>query len=1215
MCYNVKVNGGLFYFPAVLLYCLQEKYRKGPSTLLKELLQFWPNDDSFNLIAAGINSSSNYSTNATGLDGGARAYFMAALAAFADRKTVIITPDLARAEKTYSALESFLPGEVNMLQPREFFLSPEVVTRSDEQQRQRLRYMNWTNGEANGIYVGPASAFISKALPPEIWKSLIIKISIGKRFDRQELIDKLIKRGYQRSTLAEKPGQFSARGDIVDIYSPGLSEPIRLELFDDLVESLRSYDPETQRTTGKLTEAEVAPSRELIINEDLYQKGAELIVKKLEKALSGLRRRGESDAAVKLSQTVTRHLERLKEPEGLDLLSFYLPFFYGSGSSLLDYLNPDCLVIMEEPADIAEKGRLLGKEIADFNTGSIADGELLGSGESLYWREEEFTEHIACPIVGCALLASSGGLFQAHSSQSFNTKAAPVYHGRFDLLQKDYQQWQHEGYNMYLLAATEERARGLKLMLREQQVGPGAVSGAANQAKESDYSGMITITGSLEEGFVIPGLKIALIAEQNLVPHRKKKRRYPREEGVRLSDYRDLADGDYVVHEHHGIGLYQGLHTLEVGGVKRDYLLLKYRGTDKLYLPIDQVGLIQKYSGGDGPSPRLHSLGGGEWQRLKSRINRSVEELARELLSLYAARKAVQGYSFGPDQPWQQDFEANFPYEETPDQQNAIAAVKADLEKSHPMDRLICGDVGYGKTEVAMRAAFKVVMEGKQVAILVPTTVLAQQHYRTFSERFAGFPVKVAQLSRFVPAGRQKEIIKEVAAGKIDIVIGTHRLLSKDVRFHDLGLLVLDEEQRFGVKQKEKMRQMRLEVDTLAMTATPIPRTLHMSLAGARDLSIIDTPPENRYPVQTYVMEYSEQLVAEAVQRELNRQGQVFIVYNRVETINAFSEKIQKLFPDVDIAVGHGQLPERVLERVMSDFQGGLYQILISSTIIESGLDIPNVNTLIVCEADRFGLAQLYQIRGRVGRSSRLAYAYLTYRKDKIVSETARKRLRAIKEFTELGSGFKIALRDLEIRGAGNILGAEQHGFIAAVGFDLYVKLLDQTVAELKNEKREVKVNPRLELEISAYLPASYINAQDQKIDFYQRIYNAFSQEGLKEIEEELVDRYASPPQPVQALLHAARIRILARDLDIEIIRQHKNTLVIQFVRGASPDRDLLKAAELPKSARIKVTSRQPLMLEIKLPLHQVMALDELAGFISSLPPSGPVAAGSNRIP
>ncbi len=1183
--------------------------------MLKELLQIWPNDDSFNLIAAGINSSNQYAATATGLDGSARVYFMAALAAYTGRKTVIITPDLARAEKTYSALESFLPGDVNMLQPREFFLSPEVVTRSDEQQRQRLRYINWATGGTNGIYVGPASAFISKALPPEIWKSLIIKIGVGQRYDRQELIDKLFERGYERSTLAEKPGQFSARGDIVDIYSPGLAEPIRLELFDDQIDSLRRYDPETQRTTGKLIDAAIAPSRELIITEDLYQKGKELIVKKLEKALSGLRRRGASDAAVKLNQTVIRHLERLKEPEGLDLLSFYLPFFYGAGSSLLDYLGPDCLVIMEEPADIAEKGKLLGQEIAEFNTGSIVDGELLGSGENLYWREEEFIARISCPLVGCALLAGSGGIFQAQSSYSFDTKDAPVYHGRFDLLQKDYLRWQHEGYRVHLLAATEERARGLKLLLREQQDGPVVGSGGANLVKDSDYSGLKTIAGSLEEGFVVPGLRIVLIAEQNLVPHRKKKRRYSREEGVRLSDYRDLASGDYVVHEHHGIGLYQGLHTLEVGGVKRDYLLLKYRGTDKLYLPIDQVGLIQKYSGGDGPSPRLHSLGGGEWQRLKNRVNRSVEELARELLALYAARKTVEGYSFALDHPWQQDFELNFPFEETPDQQNAIAAVKADLEKSHPMDRLICGDVGYGKTEVAMRAAFKVVMEGKQVAILVPTTVLAQQHYRTFSERFDGFPVKVAQLSRFVPAARQKEIIKEIAAGKIDIIIGTHRLLSKDIRFHDLGLLVLDEEQRFGVKQKEKMRQMRLEVDTLAMTATPIPRTLHLSLAGARDLSIIDTPPENRYPVQTYVMEYSEQLVAEAVQRELNRQGQVFIVYNRVERIDAFAEKIQKLFPDADIAVGHGQLPERVLERVMSDFQDGLHQILVSSTIIESGLDIPNVNTLIVCEADRFGLAQLYQIRGRVGRSSRLAYAYLTYRKDKIVSETARKRLRAIKEFTELGSGFKIALRDLEIRGAGNILGAEQHGFIAAVGFDLYIKLLDQAVAELKNEKHEVKINPRLELEISAYLPASYINAQDQKIDFYQRIYSASSNAGLKEIEEELIDRYASPPQPVQALLHAAQIRILARELDLEIIRQHKNTLVLQFVHGVSPDRDLLKAAALPKNARMKIVSRQPLILEVKLPLHQVMTLSELAGFISSLLPVGAEDAGSNRTP
>ncbi len=656
------------------------------------------------------------------------------------------------------------------------------------------------------------------------------------------------------------------------------------------------------------------------------------------------------------------------------------------------------------------------------------------------------------------------------------------------------------------------------------------------------------------------------------------------------------------MHEQHGIGQYQGLHTLEVGGIKRDYLHLKYRGTDKLYLPIDQVGLIQKYSGGDGPAPRLHSLGGAEWQRLKTKVNRSVEELAGELLALYAARQAVQGFAFSQDHPWQQEFESNFPFEETPDQIKAIADVKADLEASFPMDRLICGDVGYGKTEVAMRAAFKVIMEGKQVAVLVPTTVLAQQHFRTFRERFEGFPVNIAQLSRFVSPAEQKKTIEDVARGKIDLVIGTHRLLSRDVHFHDLGLLVVDEEQRFGVKQKEKMKQMRLEVDTLAMTATPIPRTLHLSLAGARDLSIIDTPPEDRYPVQTYVVEYSENLVREAVQRELNRKGQVFIVYNRVNRINSFAEKIEKLFPGVEIAVGHGQMPERRLEQVMIGFQEKQYQVLISSTIIESGLDIPNVNTLIVCEADRFGLAQLYQIRGRVGRSNRLAYAYLTYRKDKIISETARKRLRAIREFTELGSGFKIALRDLEIRGAGNILGAEQHGFIAQVGFDLYVKLLDQAVAELKNEKREEKPVVKIELEANAFIPSSYINAQDQKIDLYQRIYRSSTAGELQDLEAEMTDRYATPPQPVRTLLKIAGLRVAAASLKISQIRQVHGSLVVQFSASSPVDADLISQIDfLPEGCQLKISSAEPLIMKIRSLSDDLPELDQVHAFLEEI--------------
>jgi transcription-repair coupling factor (superfamily II helicase) len=1191
-------RGDLFTFPLSFGVLHLRSACQEAFLLLKNLLDLWAENISFSFLASNLNKKSGYRTALTGFDGSARAFFMAALARLSGRPAVVITSDPARAEKVYSEINAFLPGEVRILPSRELFVNPDIISRSEEYQQQRLRFISWLHRNEGGVYVAPVAAFLSRALPPDLWKSQIIELYPGLRLDRQDLISGLVERAYERVNLVENRGQFSARGDIIDIYPPSLEEPVRLGLFDDIVESVRHFDPLSQRTTVKLRRAEIAPACELVLPAEIYAPGEKEITGRLNRALSRMRRRGENETAARLKQQVGRHLERLAEPGGLDLLSGYFPFFYGDGSTLLDYLNSETLIVVEEPSMVAEKSRDLQREIEEYYTGSVTEGELLGTKQGLLWTGEEIFSRSSNPLVSCALFTGSAGLFSVEETAHFETKAAPAYHGQWDLFKNDYIKWAEEDYRIFLLAETEQRGKGLKAMIAGQLGEPAADDRDAFQ-ESMDTAGIIS--GALEEGFIIPELKLAVVTEQNLLPRRKKKRKLSRREGIRLSDYRELAIGDYVVHEQHGVGKYQGISTLDPGGIKRDYLLLKYRGTDKLYIPVEQVGMIQKYSGGEGPAPRLHSLGGGEWQRIKNRVNHSVEELARELLSLYAARQAVKGYSFGPDSPWQQEFEANFPFEETPDQERAIADVKADMEKSHPMDRLICGDVGYGKTEVAMRAAFKAVMEGKQAVILVPTTVLSQQHFRTFSERFEGFPVKVAQLSRFVPAARQKEIVKEIAAGKIDIVIGTHRILSKDVRFHDLGLLVVDEEQRFGVRQKEKMKRLRLEVDTLAMTATPIPRTLHLSLAGARDLSIIDTPPEDRYPVQTYVMEYSEELVREAVQRELNRQGQVFIVFNRVERINAFAAGIEKLFPDAGIAVGHGQMPEAALEKVMIDFQDGRYQILVSSTIIESGLDIPNVNTLIVCDADRFGLAQLYQIRGRVGRSNRLAYAYLTYRKDKIVSETAQKRLRAIKEFTELGSGFKIALRDLEIRGAGNILGAEQHGFITAVGFDLYVKLLDQAVAELKNEKDEAGVSTRLEVQVSAYLPSSYITAQDQKVDIYQRIYNSSSGEELDEIREELIDRYGSPPAPVEALLQVAQLRISASRLGIELIQQQKGLITLHFhVNSAFVPGSLKKTASMSEGT-VTVSRERPYRIKLKTAGRPASPLTELSGIISEL--------------
>jgi len=1178
--------------------------------LLKFLIDLWVKNDKFIKVSDAVSADRKNIITVNGLDGSALNYFIAGLTNYCRRPALIVVSDVAHAEKTYSELQSFFPDQVNLLRPRDLFINTDALSRSDEHQQSRLGFLEWLHSGKSGIYVAPVAALVSKSLPPAIWHDFIINLQIGMNCDREDLLNNLVQRGYERVVLTESRGHFSARGDIIDIFPPGRNKPVRIELFDDIIESIRHYDPQSQRSTDQLQKISILPARELLLTENIRRSGNKVIERYLDRVLFKLRKRGEKDLVSKLKRQVSRHLERLANPEGLDFLSSYFPFFYGAGSSLLDYMSSDYLVFIAEPENIAEKISSLHSEFEDYSSSALIEGDLLIPEKELLWKEEELFSHLRCPLVALALLPGMGEFFKTFESINIDAKSAPFYHGKWDLFKNDYQDWISKGYSVYFLAESKERANSLLDLTAAEDV---STDKYINTYKSEGFIKPQVITGSLEQGIIIPELQLAIITERNLLPVRKKKRRLKHGDGIRLSDYRELASGDYVVHEQHGIGKYLGLNTLEVSGSNRDYLVLKYRGTDKLYIPVDQVGLIQKYSGGDGPVPRLHSLGGNEWQRLKSKVNRSVEKLARELLALYAARKAVEGYSFGPEHPWQKEFEAHFPFEETPDQLKTVRDVKSDMEKNHPMDRLVCGDVGYGKTEVAMRAAFKAVMEGKQVAVLVPTTVLAQQHFRTFSERFEKFPVNVFQLSRFVSASNQKEIIKALEAGKVDIVIGTHRLLSRDVRFYDLGLLVIDEEQRFGVRQKEKIKQLRLEVDTLAMTATPIPRTLHLSLAGARDFSIIDTPPEDRYPVQTYVLEYSENLVRDAVQRELSRGGQVFIVFNRVERIDSFANKIQNLFPKASVAVGHGQLPEASLERIMADFQEGKYQILVSTTIIESGLDIPNVNTLIIDEADRFGLAQLYQIRGRVGRSSRLAYAYLTYRKDKLLSETAKKRLKAIKEFTELGSGFKVALRDLEIRGAGNILGTEQHGFIAAVGFDLYVRLLDRAVAELKNKKHEQKIEPRFELKINAHLPSAYISAQEQKVEIYQRVYNSSAEE-LSEIEDELKDRFGAPPQPVKNLLKVAGLRLNAAGLGIELIAQKQNDLTIQFARGSEVDPEGLKKQISSANYRVTLTSRKPAALKIKGLGKSVDLLEELNRLLKELYAySGNSAVASGR--
>ena len=1165
--------------------------------LFYEFLKEWPRDRSFSGLLKMLSAGAGCRAAVTGLDGSSRAFFLAGLVAESSRPVLVVAPDTARAEKIYEELLAFLPpGPVNLLPARELFMTPDLLTRSMEQRQQRLSFMEWLPRGEKGVYVGPFTALISRVLPPDEWRSLQVMLRVGEQVDRELLLERLIETGYERVPLIEGRGQCSARGEIIDIYPPGWDLPLRVELFDRTIESLRLFDPATQRSTEHLRQTAVLPAYELVLPRTLYLEGERRIQREMERVFSGLQRQGEDETAAKLKTNTGRHLERLAEPGGLDLLYSYFTYFYGDGASLLDYLSSEFITVIDEPAAVLEQAAGLRRDLMEHHGTAFARGELLPGRLGYFWEIRELLSRNPGPIIALTLFPSSSGSLEITGEIPVEGKGMAHYHGQWPMLQADFQEWAAAGYRVVFAAAKPERARGLQQLLREK----GFSVGIDSKQPWNPGEGRMTVAG-LDEGFQIPSLRLAVITEHNLLPRRRKRRRLAQQEGIRLRDYRELAVGDYVVHEQHGIGKYMGLSALEIGGIRRDYLLVHYRGTDKLYIPVEQIELIQKYIGAEGKTPRLHSLGSGEWQRVKSRVKESVQQMARELLALYASREMAPGYSFGPDHPWQLEFESRFPYEETPDQLQAIAEVKADLEKEHPMDRLICGDVGYGKTEVALRAAFKVVMEGKQAAMLVPTTVLAQQHFRTFSERYADFPFRVAQLSRFISPAAQKEILEDLARGKIDIIIGTHRLLSDDIKFHDLGLLIIDEEQRFGVRHKEKLKRLRLSVDVLAMTATPIPRTMHLSLVGARDLSVIETPPENRYPVQTFVAEYSDHLVREAIQRELNRSGQVYFVFNRIAGINAVAKKIQGMFPGTAVTVGHGRMSESSLEQIMSEFIEGKYRILVSTTIIEAGLDIPNVNTLLVYDADQFGLAQLYQLRGRVGRSHRLAYAYLTYRREKIITENAKKRLQAIKEFTELGSGFKVALRDLEIRGAGNILGAEQHGFMVEIGFDLYCRLLEEAVAKIKNvPPKQEEPQPRLDLKLNAYLPSSYIINQDQKIDFYQRIYTLSSGEELREVEEEMRDRYGAPPPPVKNLLAAASLRLLARQLGIASLQQQDGAVEIRFDPGQKFDQARLHPAAGRAQGRVTFSAGPSLRIKFKAETRETM-LPDLLSFLKEL--------------
>ncbi|MBT9135520.1 MAG: Transcription-repair-coupling factor [Firmicutes bacterium] len=1065
---------------------------------------------------------------------------------------LVVASSTAHAGQWMVQLQSMFGEEEVAYFPPEEVLLYGVLAQGPELSGQRLALMaSLVAGKVPKAIVTTWDALLIRMVPPVVFKEHTLRLAEGQALKLADFVLMLHTAGYERVELVESMGQFAVRGGLVDVFPLVAEEPVRIEFFGDDIDSLRSYDLTTQRSISRQKSVLVPPAREAFWPEKAVGPGVE----RLTQILENIVRRLEPERGVMLRKNIGHDLERLKEGHLFPGRGKYLSFFIEHCATLLDYLPTETLAILDEPSRLLEKAEGCQKDLEEQYKALLIAGQLLPTQHRVFSSDTEVMARLEkFRTFMMATLPKRPARLRVDGQVTVLQKAIPNYFGQLSLLSKDVKRLAASGYRILAVAPTANRQAEIINALMAEDIAAQPWSIDAELPPPGTFS---VVVGTLTEGVELPEIKLYLLAEDNLSGKSKLRKRRPVRaagEGARLTSHRDLAVGDFVVHLHHGIGKYIGVRTMEIAGTQRDYIEIHYNAADKLYVPADQLHLVQKYVGGEGKEPKLHALGGTDWAKTRAKVRESVEKMAEELLALYAKRASLVGYAAGPDKPWQLEMEGNFAYVETADQLRSIEEVKKDMESPEVMERLLCGDVGYGKTEVAVRAAFKAVMEGKQVAVLVPTTILAQQHYHTFRERFAGFPIEVALLNRFRSAEDNRETAKRISAGIVDVAIGTHRLFNADVRFKDLGLLVIDEEQRFGVQHKEKIKMVRHNVDVLSLSATPIPRTLHMAMVGLRDVSVIETPPEDRYPVQTYVIEHDSYAIKHAILREIERGGQVYYVHNRVRTIKSVASYLQVLLPEARIAVGHGQMAEETLERIFLDFLEGEYDILLSTTIVESGLDIANVNTIVVEDADKLGLAQLYQLRGRVGRSNRVGYAYFTYRPDKTLTEVAEKRLSALREFTQLGAGFKIALRDLEIRGAGNILGPEQHGFVASVGFDLYCQLLEEAVRTLKGEKVAKPIECEIKLPVDAYFPSRYIRDSQQKVEMYKKAASARHEAEIIDILDELVDRYGDLPEPVENLLLIARLKILAGKLGCTLVTTTDKGMLLKLDAEAALD-------------------------------------------------------------
>lgn len=1063
---------------------------------------------------------------------------------------IIVSFNETKARELYENLKYYIP-DVLYYPPKDFiFYNADISGNSTVAERIKV-IQAIKNKRATIVTTG--SGLMDKLIPYKTMSDESFTIDMTSIIELDALTIKLVSMGFTRVEEVSGPGEFSIRGSIIDVFPLTSDIPYRIDLFDNEVDSIKTFDLESQRAIENVDSVNLLPASEYVLSEDNIAAGITAIKKDLDAYEQGLRKDMKTEAAHRISTITNDFISQLEISKDFVSLDSYIEYFYKETSSLIEYLGDSAIYYIDETPRVKEHMDAVFTEFKESMILRLEQGYLLPKQtDMLYTPDTIYAVLNQKKVIHFTALDQKLKAFNIKDTFSISMRNISSFNKNIEILIKDLKKYKKNGYKVLIVSPSKTRGMRFCDSLNNDY----DINSFYSAKKDTPLKpGEIMVSyGNLHAGYEFPEIKFAVISESDIFGAKKPKKKHKKSSysGEKIASFSSLSIGDYVVHESHGVGIYKGIEKMIIDKIEKDYIKIEYDKGNNLYIPTTSLDMIQKFAGSEARRPKLNKLGSKEWNTTKTRVKSAVRDIAADLVKLYAKRQGKNGYQFSPDTLWQKEFEEMFPYDETSDQLSAIEDTKKDMESTKIMDRLICGDVGYGKTEIAIRAAFKAVQDGKQVVILAPTTILAGQHYNNFVGRMKDYPIVVELLSRFKSPAAQKKTIEEISRGMVDIVIGTHRVLSKDINFPKLGLLIIDEEQRFGVAHKEKLKQLKENVDVLALSATPIPRTLHMSLVGIRDMSVLEEPPVDRMPIQTFVMEYNPIMVKEAIARELARGGQVYYVYNRVSNIEEITIELRKLMPDVTIEYAHGQMPEKKLEQVMYDFINGEIDVLVSTTIIETGLDISNANTMIIHDADKLGLSQLYQLRGRIGRSSRTAYAFLMYRRDKMLKEVAEKRLMAIREFTDLGSGFKIAMRDLEIRGAGNVLGAEQSGHMEAVGYDLYCKMLGEAVKYMKGEiKEQEDFETVVDLNVDAFIPSRYIKNELQKLNIYKKIATIESLSEYEDMEDELMDRFGDPPKSVMNLLDIALLKASAHAAFISEISGDKNCLTLKIYSKA----------------------------------------------------------------